>query len=205
MNFSTPLRPRFPWRSLTFGLGALVVFITVVLLPLPVGDIAMTELCAEDFCVSFPALGGLAGITQSPASAGIDGPLYPDYRSALLIDDKSGRACPGQVPYSRDSRCQSFTADEGYSVGIRPAEGPDAKKALAAVRKKLTPDVFTNVHSGTFAGQPAVFSVFHTREGGSGPYVDVYHNGRVYSIWAQGQTGGVRFAKQFHTSFRFTG
>lgn len=156
------------------------------------------------FCVTFPVdlTGNGKGNTDFPDKASTNnGTSMITFYSTLLVDHRTGRICP--VSYPVPVNCQGFDS-EGYivSVGYRP--GWTEQQAMSEDRFRLTPDVFDHVRVGQFKGNPSIFSTFHTKTGGYGPYIDVWHNGRMYSIWANGLNGAATYADLFDNSFRFT-
>jgi hypothetical protein len=128
----------------------------------------------------------------------------PGYFDIMLADNRqTGEVCPSDL--ANDPRCRDFVI-EFYGVHITEMPGVSAQQALASWKRRMTPGVFTGVHYGEFAGQPAIFSTFHTKEGGSGPYVDAWNHGRIYHLWTNGLTGKGEppLAQMFLSSFHFT-
>lgn len=155
-------------------------------------------ICDKGFCADFPTDGDPVQrklILQDGDKDGI-------YISAISVDQTNGKICPDI--FSDNSLCNRF-AHEIYEVIIVRYPDRAFDDVLAMVRKDMLDSNYRDVRQGTFMGKPAIFSTFHTPLGGSGPFIDVWHNGAVYSIWAGGLiTTTPHFADAFLASFRFT-
>ncbi len=144
----------------------------------------------EGFRATFPATGDL----QEKAKL-LTGYEAHSYQSVVLRDPATGRICPRWQPNAEP--CQGLN-EEVYHLWMEPmAELPPAEAGF-------DPGVYTDVRRTTFAGWPANAATFHTPDGGSGPYVDVWKDGWLYHIWAHGGKSPAAFADQFLASFKFT-
>ena len=158
-------------------------------------DVKQEEMCGIGFCAAFPTAG------QAPDTHMM---LDDDWITvSLAIDDHKSEACQGLTDDVK-AQCPGATSLEDYSVMVKPAVGKTAEAARDAAWAQRDLRVADHYQKDTVAGKPAIRSIFHTKDGGFGPYVDIYDGRHVFHVWANGQTNGARFGPDFVKSFRFT-
>lgn len=176
---------------------------TTTSLPLILDEPIFQTFCSDrhPYCIELPTMGDKLDarlyVPEDKPSVEVETLEY-----GISINPPNGLVCTRW--YESPAECSGFDYSI-YTVHVQPIPDMTADEAMAMVERERYADPgFQDIHRGTFAGSRAYIAEFHNNQDGIGVYITLWHNGALYEISTNGQTGRAYQEQQVLNTFKFT-